>query len=309
MEGYAPPNIGKEAVMETNTKHLFSVSLTENKKNEYFDDTPFTAGRIAPTTREAKETSAKAFTKAMMKSMHLPALLIGYLLIALGVAVLLAFLKALPDTDFITALTNGIWLLIGGGISIAIGACLLMYGKRSSKKQNESEELPEGMNESLNSMEAVSHRVQMELNLPDDDHVTEMEILPYRYKATSDRDTKEVLNNGCFENTSVFFWTEGDDVCVTDYECVMRFPKTAVVGYRTEDVKYKIPFWFKDEDHDKGEYAQYNIKEDSEANYRLRVYYTVLLRHGEDTYEIRVPCYDFERFQEIVGAACLDGEI
>jgi hypothetical protein len=87
----------------------------------------------------------------------------------------------------------------------------------------------------------------------------------------------------------------------------MRFSKTAVAGYRTEDVKYKIPFWFKDEDHDKGEYAQYNINEDSESNYRLRVYYTVLLRSGEDTYEIRVPCYDFERFQGIVGAACLDG--
>ena len=293
--------------METNTKHLFSVSLTENKKNEYFDDTPFTAGRLAPTTREAKETSTKAFTKAMMKSMHLPALIIGYLLIALGVAVLLAFLKALPDTDFMTALTNGIWLLIGGGVSVAIGACLLIYCRRSSKKQEESEDLPEGMDESLNSMEAVSRRIQMELNLPDDDAVTEVEILPYRYKATSDGDTKEVLNNGCFENASVFFWAEGDDICVTDYECVMRFPKTAVAGYRTEDVKYKISYWFKDEDHDKGEYAQYNIKEDSEANYRLRVYYTVLLRSGEDTYEIRVPCYDFERFQGIVGAACLDG--
>ena len=39
--------------METVTKHLFSVSLAENKKNEYFDDTPFTTGRIAPATREA----------------------------------------------------------------------------------------------------------------------------------------------------------------------------------------------------------------------------------------------------------------
>ena len=290
------------------TKHLFSVSLNENKKNEYFDDTPFTAGRIAPTTREAKDTTAKAFTKAMMKSLHLPALLISYLLIALGVAVLLAFLKALPDTDFMTALTNGIWLLIGGGASAAIGACLLIYCKRSSKKQEESEDLPENMDESLNSMEAVSRRIQMELNLPDDDHVTEVEILPYRYKATSDGDTKEVLNNGCFVNTSVFFWAEGDDICVTDYECVMRFSKTAVMGYRTEDVKYKIPFWFKDEDHDKGEYAQYNIKEDSEANYRLRVYYTVLLRHGEDTYEIRVPAYDFGKLQEVVEMACLDGE-
>ena len=292
--------------METNTKHLFSVSLTENKKNEYFDDTPFTAGRIAPTTREAKETSAKAFTKAMMKSLHLPALIIGYLLIALGAAVLLAFLKALPDTDFMTALQNGIWLLIGGGISVAIGACLLIYCKRASKKQDESEELPEGIDAPLNSLEAISRRINMELDLPDEDQLTEVEILPYRYKPTADGNTKEVLKEGCFENTPVYFWTEGASLCVTDYECAMRFPKTAVVGYRTQDVKYKISYWFKDEEYNKGEYAQYDIKEDSEGNYRLRTYYTVLLREGEDTYEIRVPCYDFGKLQETVGAVCLD---
>ena len=295
--------------MKRPTKHLFAISLAENKKNEYFDDTPFTAGRISPTTREARETTAKDFTKAMFKTLKLPQLLVGYILIGLGLIVLAGFIKALPDTDFMTALTNGIWLLIGGAFSAAIGGALLIYCKRASKKQEESEELPEGMDAPLNSMEAVSRRIQMELNLPDDDAVTEVEILPYRYKSTSDGDTKEALNNGCFENTSVFFWAEGDDICVTDYECVMRFSKTAVMGYRAEDVKYKISYWFKDEDHDKDEYAQYNIKEDSESNYRLRIYYTVLLRHGEDTYEIRVPCYDFGRFQEIVGAACLDGEI
>ncbi len=289
------------------TKHLFSVSLNENKKNEYFDDTPFTAGRISPTTREAKETTSKAFAKAMMKSLHLPALLIGYLLIGLGIAVLLAFLKALPDTDFMTALTNGIWLLVGGGMSVAIGACLLIYCKRSSKKQEESEDLPEGMDESLNSMEAVSRRIQMELNLPDDDQMMGVEILPYRYKPTADGDTKEVLDNGCFDITEVFFWREGDDLCVTDYDSVMKFPASAVKGYYTMDVKYKIPYWLKDEEYNKGEYAQYNIKEDNEGNYKLRTYYRVVIRDGENDYEIRVPCYDFERFQGIVGAACLDG--
>ena len=94
--------------MKRPTKHLFAISLAENKKNEYFDDTPVTAGRISPTTREARETTSKAFTKAMMKSLHLPALLIGYILIGLGLIVLAGFIKALPDTDFMTALTNGI---------------------------------------------------------------------------------------------------------------------------------------------------------------------------------------------------------
>ena len=118
-----------------------------------------------------------------------------------------------------------------------------------------------------------------------------------------------MLNSGCFENTEVFIWQEGDYLCVTDYECVQKLPKASITGYYTVDAKYKISYWWKDEEFNKGEYARYGIKQDSEGNYRLRTYYRVVIRDGEDDYEIRVPAYDFEKFQEIVGAKCLDGGI
>ena len=291
-------------------KHLIAVNLTDNKKNEYFDDTPFTTARLSPVTREAKESGTKELTKMMVKSMKLPLLLGGYALIGLGLIVLMGFLKALPDTDFMTALSNGKWLLIGGAVSAALGGVLLLIHKREQKKQEESEELPEGMDEPLNSLEAVSRRIRMELELPEDeDSLTEIEILPYRYKSTSDGGTKESLNSGCFENTGVYFWVEGGTLCITDYESVMRVPLTAIEGYYTVDSKYKISFWWKDEEFNKGEYARYGIKQDSEGNYKLHTYYRVVIREGEDRYEIRVPAYDFDKFQEIAGAACLDGEV
>ena len=290
-------------------KHLIAVNLTDNKKNEYFDVTPFTTARISPATREARETGSKEFAKAAMKSMKLPLLLGGYALIGLGLIVLMGFLKALPETDFMTALTNGIWLLVGGAFSAAIGGALLLIHKRGQKKQDESEDLPDDMDESLNSLEAVSRRIRVELDHPEDEQVTAVEVLPYRYKSTADGDTKEVLNSGCFENTEVFFWQEGDYLCFTDYECVQKLPKASIAGYYTVDAKYKISYWWKDEEFNKGAYAQFGIKQDSEGNYRLRTYYRVVIRDGEDDYEIRVPAYDFEKFQEIVGAACLDGEI
>ena len=161
-------------------KHLIAVNLTDNKKNEYFDDTPFTTARISPATREARETGSKEFAKAAMKSMKLPLLLGGYILIGLGLIVLMGFLKALPDTDFMTALTNGIWLLIGGAFSAALGGALLLIHKRGQKKQDESEDLPDDMDESLNSLEAVSRRIRMELDHPEDEQVTAVEVLPYR---------------------------------------------------------------------------------------------------------------------------------
>ncbi len=290
-------------------KHLLSVNLTENKKNEYFDDTPFTTGRLSPATREAKESGTKELTKMMVKSMKLPQLLIGYALIGLGLIVLLAFVKAIPDTDFLTALNNGKWLLIGGAASAALGGVLLFLHKRGQKKQEESEDVPDEMDQPLNTLEAVSRRIHMELNLPEDeDTLTEVEILPYRYKSTSDGGTKESLSSGCFENTGVYFWVENETLCVTDYESVMRIPLSAIEGYYTADVKYKLSFWWKDEEFSKGEYAQYGIKQDSEGNYKLRTYYRVMIRDGEDSYELRIPCYDFAAFCGLCEVKCLDGE-
>lgn len=290
-------------------KHLVAVNLTENKKNECLDDNPFVTARIAPSTREAKEKGSKEFTKVMVKSMKLPQMLVGYAFIGLGLIVLLAFLKALPDTDFMTALQNGKWLLLGGAVSAAAGAGLLIYCKRAHKKQEESEDVPSEMDESLNTLEGVSRRVSLELCLPEDDQTTAIDVLPYRYKATSDGGTKEVLESGCFENTEVFFWTEGDCLCLTDYDCVMRIPLSAIEGYYTADVKYKLSFWWKeDEDFSKGAYAQYNIKQDSEGNYKLRTYYRVMVRDGEDRFELRIPCYDFAAFCGVCEVKCLDGE-
>jgi len=289
-------------------KHLIAVNLTDDKKNEYFDDTPFTTARLSPATREAKESGTKELTKMMVKSMKLPLLLGGYALIGLGLIVLMGFLKALPDTDFMTALNNGKWLLIGGAVSAALGGALLLLHKRGQKKQEESEEVPDGMEEPLNSLEAVSRRVAMELSLPEDDQVTEIEVLPYRYKSTSDGGAKEVLNSGCFENTGVYFWVENETLCVTDYDSVMRIPLTAIEGYYTVDVRYKLSFWWKDGEFNKGEYAQYGIKQDSEGNYKLRTYYRVVIRDGEDCFELRIPCYDFAAFRGLCDIRCLDGE-
>ncbi len=289
------------------SKQLLSVDLTENKKNEYLDDTPFTTARLTSTTREAKEKGSKDLSKVMIKSLKLPQLLAGYILVGLGLIVLMGFIKALPEVDFMTALQNGKWLLIAGAALAAVGAGLLIYCKRTQKKQDESEDTSPEMDESLNTLEDISRRIAMELGLPEDDQTTSVEVLPYRYKSTSDGGTREVLESGCFENTEMAFWVEEESLYLTDYDCVMRIPLTAIEGYYTADVKYKLSFWWKDEEYNKGEYAQYKIKEDSEGNYKAHTYYRVVIRDGEERFELRIPCYDFAAFCGLCEVRCLDG--
>lgn len=289
-------------------KQLLSVDLTETKDNNYYDDTPFTTARLSAATRQASETSSKEVSKLIMKNMKLPLLFAGYILVGLGLIVLLGFIKALPDTEFMTALQNGKWLLIGGAVLAAVGGILLLIHKKTTQKNEEQDETTPEEDESFRKMENVAAQVQMELGTPEnDDDVTAVEILPYRYKSVADGDSKEVLKSGCYENTDMYFWREEEYLCLTDYDCVMKLPLSAIEGYFTADVKFKISFWWKDGDFDKGDYAPYKIKQDSEGNYKLHTFYRVMVRNGEDRFELRVPCYDFPVLQGLVDLKCLDG--
>ena len=242
-----------------------------------------------------------------MKGLKLPLLFAGYILIGIGLIVLVGFLKALPDVDFMTALQNGKWLLIGGAALAAIGGVLLLYHKKSTKQANDdSEDLTPEEDASFRAMENVAQQVQFELGLPTEDELTEIELLPYHYKKSADGAAKESLKNGCYANSVLFFWKEDDTLCLTDYDCTVKIPVSAIEGYYTVDSKYKVTMWWKDEDYDKEPYAAYKIKQDNEGNYKLNTYYRVIVRDGEDCFEMRIPCYDFPAFQDLVEIMCLD---
>jgi hypothetical protein len=291
-------------------KHLLSVNLTEDKTNVYYDDTPFTAARLTPETRKAHEASADEVHKILMKGMKLPLLFAGYILIGIGLVVLCAFLGALPEAGFTKALQNGKWLLIGGAALAAVGGGLLWYHKKSTKRanDNDSEDLTPEEDASFRVLENTARQVQFELDLPDEDDLTEIELLPYHYKKSADGTAKESMKNGCFANSVLFFWKEEDTLCLTDYDCTVKVPVSAIEGYYTVNKAYKIAMWWKDEEYDKEPYAAYKIKVDNEGNYKLGTYYRVIIRDGEDSFEMRIPCYDFSAFQGFVDIPCLDGQ-
>ena len=286
------------------TKHLFSVNVTEDKYNSDFDDTPFTTARLSPETRKRSKEAAEVSTKLLLKSTKMPLLILGYVLIGLGLIVITAFIEALPDAGLSTALRNAWWILLIGVILALAGGGILLYHKKAVNRDREESPEEAAANRSL---ENISQIVEMELGIPAEDQLTEVEVLPFEYKAAADGTVKESLQDGCYSNTVLYFWREEDTLCLTDYDCVMRLPTEALEGYVTVQGKHKISFWYKDEDCDKEPYAAYGIKEDKDYNYRMSTYYRVLIRHGDGRFEMRIPCYDFPAFQGLVEVACLDG--
>ena len=286
------------------TKHLISVNLTEDKNNAVTDDTPFTTARLSPETRKRSEEAAHAAFKVFMKRTKFPLMLAGYILVGLAFIVLMGFIKALPDVGLSTALRNAKWLLLGGAVFGAVGGFFLYAHKKTLNRSQEETAEEASANRTL---ENISQIVEMELGTPAEEQTTEVEVLPFEYKVKPDGTIKEHLNEGCYANTPRYFWKEEDVLCLTDYDCVMKIPVSAFEGYYTVREKYKISVWYKDEECTEGRYAAFGIKEDSDLNYRLSTYYRVMIRNGEERYEIRIPCYDFPAFRELVELPCLDG--
>ena len=286
------------------TKNLLSIDLTDDKSNALPDETPFTTAVLSPETRKRSEEATHAAFKVFMKGVKLPLLLTGYILVGLAFIVLMGLIKALPDVGLSTALRNGKWLILGGAVSGAVGGILLLIHKKSQNRPQEETAEEASANRTL---ESISRIVEMELGLPDDDRMTVLDLLPYEYKRKDDGTCKEVLKSGCYNNACLSLWREEETLCLTDYECVIRIPLSAFEGYVTEDEKFKINFWYKDEECTEAPYDAYGIKEDSDGNYRLSTYYRVFIRHEEERYEMRIPCYDFPAFRELVDLPCLDG--
>ena len=285
-------------------KHLLSTNLTEDKANDRLDDTPFTTARLTPETRARFQEASQTAVKALIKTIKLPMLIGAYILLGLGLLVLSAFIKALPDAGLSTALRNAWWILLIGLALAAAGGILLAAHKRATNKQSDEESAEES---SANRMlESVSSIVEMELGLPADDQMTEVEVLPFTYKIKPDGTVKEHLSEGCYSNVAIFLWREEDRLCLTDYDCVIKIPLSAVEGYYTVHEKYKISVWYKDEECTEEPYAAFDIKEDSDYNYRLSTYHRVMIRDGEERFEMRIPCYDLEAFKGLLDMPCLD---
>ena len=286
-------------------KHLLSVDLTEDKENDTLDDTPFTTARVSPEIQKRSKEAAQTAVKAFLKGMKLPMVVTGYVLVGLGFAVLSSFIGALPEAGLSTALRNAWWLLL---IGIALGAAggILLLAHRRIMKRNEEPTAEETSADST--WEDISRLVEMELGTPDEEQTTAVEVLPFEYKRKADGSVKEHLNEGCYANTPVYAWKEGDTLCLTDYDCVIKIPLSAFEGYYTVHEKYKVSVWYKDEECTEGPYAAFGIKEDGDCNYRLSTYYRVMIRNGEELFEMRVPCYDFAALCGLIDLPCLDSD-
>ncbi len=282
-------------------KHLYAINITENKKNERADETPYRTAILSEETSRRRDETSQVFTKQLTKSLGLGQYIAAIVCIGLGVTVFMGFLGPL-FSSFSTGETGALlaskWpILVGGAALLLVGVVLYILNKKRHEGADENPEL----DEAWNTQAGVARIIQAELGLPDEGHLTQIDVLPFRYKASGDK-VKEVREHMMYEPACLFMWREGDALCITDHDALITVPLSDIESCTLEDVKFITNMWWKDDEPGEGAYADCGVKEDkSNFNYHVRGMGEVRIRHGEDAYLLRVPGYDFDLLRKLIG--------
>lgn len=284
----------------TPARHLFAFDLTASKENDRADNNPFVTARLSDALRKKQDEQSELVLNDLKKGVVFrPEFIAACVLGVLGAVALIVMTGLTESLTAAESFSQYGWLAVTGLVLIAGAIVLGIIGSRRAKTHTQSDDF----SAITKNVESLGQLTTDELGIPED--TAAMDILPYQYKKAGDSE-REIVEHGVYQNLELYVWSDGDCLCLTDHDSVMRVPISAFAGYRTVDERFKIFMWWKDEDHDKGEYKQYKIIEDNEFNYRLKTYYEVMIADGDTAYAMRVPCYDFPVLQKLVSLPCLD---
>ncbi len=137
--------------------------------------------------------------------------------------------------------------------------------------------------------------VRAELGIPE--AVREIDVLPYLYMETP----KEVVparKDGRFENIPVCIWREGEDLCLSDEDVLMKIPVKAIGEIREVKRKIHISAWYKAQAVDAPTYKPY-VKQAAWSGVNVRSYLEVEIKGDDGNKYLLIPGYDASTFREL----------
>ena len=137
--------------------------------------------------------------------------------------------------------------------------------------------------------------VRAELGIPE--AVREIDVLPYLYMETS----KEVVparKDGRFENIPVCIWREGDDLCLSDEDSLIRINVRDIGKMREVKRKVHIDAWYKAHAFDSPGYKPY-VKQGAWSGINVLSYLEAEIKGDDGNKYLLIPGYDASAFREL----------
>lgn len=169
-----------------------------------------------------------------------------------------------------------------------IGAFLLLiyYLIKKNKFINSSE-----IKDYYQKIEIIDQKINEELNIPSS--TIKIDLLATIYKI---KDGKTVVRKNGFDAVNYEFvvFSKEDNIYLFDGAKIYEFEKSMFKKIILSNTKARVPFWNKNE-----KFSEYKIKRDNLGMYLIK-YDQIILNDGFNEYEIIIPTYDIEKFNNLL---------
>ncbi len=144
-------------------------------------------------------------------------------------------------------------------------------------------------------LSADAATVRAELGIPE--AVREIDVLPYLYMETP-KEVAPARKDGLFENIPVCIWREGDDLCLSDEDTLIRIPVRYIGEMREVKRKLHINAWYKAQAVDAPSYKPY-VKQSAWSGVNVLSYLEAEIMGADGNKYLLIPGYDARTFKEL----------
>ena len=276
-------------------KPLFSIDITENKKNQQVNGSELITARITDECSENLSASQAAYSSLNNKGklsvwLEIVKLLAGcfgfmVVLILLPTAITIGFGAAFMSAPVMSVI--GILSLIGWGVLFVLSK----VRKIQYEKTHNEEAIIRSLNEAMRAAYAM-------LGVPDS--AENVDVLMFRYK-TKDGEpipVDTVYQTTRYINLDMKVFVKDGKLCLSDLSNLYSFGIDEIEGIKTVKKRIFFPTWNKDVAHNELMYKPYRITLKDKV-YSTRPYYVLTVKHGDETYGLYFPPYELSVFERL----------
>ncbi|MDD4070553.1 MAG: hypothetical protein PHF05_08930 [Candidatus Izemoplasmatales bacterium] len=278
-------------------KVMFSINVTDDKKNIQTDEIPLITKRLEQWQKDELERvreNAEEFKQkvSMPMAFNIVKIILSILTLIIVVSLISSFSNG---TTFKEAYENAPVVFYLLPVSALGWVGIILYGKKREKavlKTDETEKMERLVNETVK-------RSREEFGIPED--VLEMDILAFKYKLKDDE--IKVVSTGMisFVNLSMDVFVNENKLLMANIEQLVEVDLNDFVSIVRIDKIALIPQWNKNIPNNEEPYKKFKLKVNQFQQIFVKPYYIVKFNIGDDEYNLYVPVYEISRFIKLTG--------
>ena len=275
-------------------KPVFGIDQTLDKENDEGNAKAFCVASISEECAKALEQEGDEAEQTLERArLSLPLRILQYVS---GIAALLIAAGILrADVGFAQGYQNAAWLYWLCGACALVWLPLFVASRQKSKAVLESEEARDNERE----LEQALQQAYRELGVPV--QAADVDLLAFYYTV---KDGKVKLAQKAlisYINVEMKIFVEGDRLCITDAHERYEFPLSEICGIQTVSKRICVPFWNKQEPHNKEPYKKFKITTNNAGMIFFKPYHILEIAHGGELWGIHFPCYELPVFEALTG--------